>query len=368
MQQAQEAAAEAEAERHRALRLEAERGVVQAQLVDRVAQVLVVLRDHREEAGEDHRLDFLEAGEGVGRRPVGVGDGVADLALGEILDVGEHVADLADAELLDLPGLGVVGAELLDRVDAAGGEELDLLAAPEPAVDDAHQAGDAAVDVVPGVDQQRLERRLGIPLRRRDVGDDALEQLVDAQARLGRDQHRVRGVDADHLLDLLLGAVGVGRGQVDLVDHRQQLEAAVDREVGVGEGLRLDPLRGVDHQQRPLAGGERARHLVGEVDVAGRVDQVEDVGLAVLGQVVQAHRARLDGDAALALEVHVVEHLGVHLALGERPGPLEQAVGERRLAVVDVGDDREVADARRRVHAGSAAPGRRGREVYQEPS
>ncbi len=47
---------------------------------------------------------------------------------------------------------------------------------------------------------------------------------------------------------------------------------------------------------------------------------------------------------ALLLEVHGVEELLGHLALGERPRALEQAVGERGLAVVDVGDDREVAD------------------------
>ena len=53
---------------------------------------------------------------------------------------------------------------------------------------------------------------------------------------------------------------------------------------------------------------------------------------------------RLDGDAALALEIHGVEDLGFHLARLERAGELEEAIGQRRLAVVDVGDDREVAD------------------------
>ena len=54
---------------------------------------------------------------------------------------------------------------------------------------------------------------------------------------------------------------------------------------------------------------------------------------------------RLDGDAALALEIHRVEHLRLHLARLQRAGHLEEAVGQRRLAVVDVRDDREVADA-----------------------
>ena len=108
------------------------------------------------------------------------------------------------------------------------------------------------------------------------------------------------------------------RGKVDFVDDGDDFEAVVDGEVCVGEGLRLDALRCVDDQQRALAGGERARDLVAEVDVAGRVDEVELVGLAVVRLVDHAHGVGLDGDAALALEVHGIEDLGLHLARGER--------------------------------------------------
>ena len=154
------------------------------------------------------------------------------------------------------------------------------------------------------------------------------------------------GVDADHLLDLLADALGLGGRQVDLVQHHDDLVVVVDRLVDVGQRLRLDALAGVDHQQRALAGGERARHLIGEVDMAGRVDQVEDVVLAIVGLVVQPHGLRLDGDAALALDVHVVEHLLLHVAQLEAAGRLDQAVGQRRLAVVDMGNDCEIADVR----------------------
>ena len=51
---------------------------------------------------------------------------------------------------------------------------------------------------------------------------------------------------------------------------------------------------------------------------------------------------RLDGDAALALEIHGVEHLRLHLARLESAGELEEAICQRRLAMVDVRDDREV--------------------------
>jgi hypothetical protein len=64
---------------------------------------------------------------------------------------------------------------------------------------------------------------------------------------------------------------------------------------------------------------------------------------------MQANAFRFDGDAALALEVHGVEELFVHFALGERAGHFEEAVGERGFAVVDVRDDAEISNELR-VH------------------
>ena len=155
----------------------------------------------------------------------------------------------------------------------------------------------------------------------------------------GHPHHAVRRL-AEQVAELASGAVGIRLRQVDLVHGRDDLEAAVDREVGVRERLRLDPLRGVDDQERSFARLQRARHLVREVHVARRVDEVE-----LVAAPAHAHGLRLDRDAALALELHRVEQLLAHLALGHRAGQLEDAVGERRLAVVDVRDDREVANA-----------------------
>ena len=45
---------------------------------------------------------------------------------------------------------------------------------------------------------------------------------------------------------------------------------------------------------------------------------------------------------ALALEIHGVEDLRLHLARLQGAGELEEAIRQRRLAMVDVRDDREV--------------------------
>ena len=108
-------------------------------------------------------------------------------------------------------GLRPEDAERLDVGLEARAHRADLHARLELAVDDAHERRHAAVGVVPGVEEERLERRVRIALRRRDVADDPLEQLVDADAHLGRGQDGVVGGDADDLLDLLAGLLGLGR-------------------------------------------------------------------------------------------------------------------------------------------------------------
>src|SRR5689334_23861622 len=84
--------------------------------------------------------------------------------------------------------------------------------------------------------------------------------------------------------------------------------------------------------------------------MAGSIHQVENGGLAVLGLVGQADRLGLDGDAALALDIHRIEYLLLHLAVGQAAGHLDQAIGERGLAMVDMGDDGEVPDVRKVGH------------------
>ena len=344
VQQPQETAAEAEAQRRRVLGLEAERAVVQPKFLDGVAQHPVLVRFHRVEAREHHRLHCFEARQRLGRRVVVVHHGVADLRVRDCLDVGEHEAHLARRQLRARHRFGRLVAQPLHLEHLAINPQPYALPDAQRAVHHPQQRDHATVGIEPGIEDQRAQRRLGPPFRRRDQVHDGFQNLVDARALFRAHQNRPTGVQSDHLLDLLAHPLGLGHRQVDLVDHRNQLEIVVQRQVGVGQRLRLDALRGVHHQQRPLAGLQAARHFVAEIHVPRRVDQVQLIQFAVLGAVVQPDRVALDGDAPLAFQVHAVQDLLHHLALGERSRHLQQPVRQRRFAVVDVSDDGEVTD------------------------
>ena len=92
----------------------------------------------------------------------------------------------------------------------------------------------------------------------RDALHDGIEDVLHALTRLARRTYDVRPVTADEVDDLVLHLVGHGRGHVDLVDHRDDLQVMVDGHVEVGDRLRLYALCGIHHQQGPLAGRYRA--------------------------------------------------------------------------------------------------------------
>ena len=98
-----------------------------------------------------------------------------------------------------------------------------------------------------------------------------------------------------------------------------------------------------------------------------RVHQIEDILFAAPRLVSQTHGLRLDRDATLALDIHAIEQLVAEFALAHGAGRLDQAVGECRLAVVDMRDDREIANMREVGHGAPESPDHRGRPGPAQP-
>ena len=90
-----------------------------------------------------------------------------------------------------------------------------------------------------------------------------------------------------------------------------------------------------------------ALDFAAEVGVAGSVDDVDVVTVPFEGGVLGAN-----GDALFAFEIHRIHHALLDLLVGaEGAGLAQQLIDERGLAVIDVGDDGDVADFVHDVHA-----------------
>ena len=166
----------------------------------------------------------------------------------------------------------------------AGRHRADRLALAEHAVHHSDVGDHAPVLVELGVEDQRPRRRVGSPEGGGTRRINSSSTAPHAHAGLAADLQDRLGRLADQLRHFARHPLGLGAGQVDLVQARDQLEARLDSQIGVGDRLRLHALGGIHDQQRSLAGSKRARHLVGEVHVPGRVDQVQLIGLAVGGR------------------------------------------------------------------------------------
>ena len=167
-------------------------------------------------------------------------------------------------------------------------------------------------------------------------------------AHFGRAEHRGEvellfgGPEVEHQIeDLFLNEVGGAVLLVHLVDHHDGGEPEFERlaqdETRLGHG----PFEGVDQEQHSVRHLEHALHLTAEVGVAGGVDEV-DLDILVVGR----HILGQDGDPALALEVVVVEdQVAGRLAGIDDVAVVDDLVHQGGLAVVDVGDDRDVAES-----------------------
>ena len=194
------AAAKAEAERDRALRLVDERRVVELELFERVAKA-VVLAFVGVEAAIHHRHRFAIAGQRHVRRIVRRGDRIADVDLAQRLDVRDHVADVA--ELKDVVGR-ICGAKKPTSVHSKTRScaiDMNRVPAASVAVDDADVAHDAAIRIELRVEDQRA-KTVAVALRRRNAVNDRLEDLLDPDAVLGAGENALALLHHEQLLDL----------------------------------------------------------------------------------------------------------------------------------------------------------------------
>src|SRR3954469_15631697 len=169
-----------------------------------------------------------------------------------------------------------------------------------------------------------------------DEVDDPDEVGLGPDRQLHR--HGVRAEAVDHRLH---GLVEVRADAVHLVDERDARDVVLVGLAPDGLGLRLDARDRVEQRDRAVEHAQRALDLDGEVDVAGRVDDVDPVVVPLAGR-----GGGRDRDAALLLLLHPVHRRGalVHLTdLVGAAGVIEDALGRRRLAGVDVRHDPDVA-------------------------
>ena len=216
----------------------------------------------RIEAGEHHRLRRTVARQRLGRRLRVVGERVADAALLHVLEAGGDVADLARRQL----------RHRLERRDGRRRPRSARRARfvrhqPQPApavddaVDDAHVGDHALVGVVLAVEDQRAQRRARRRLRaaaraRRSPRASRACPCPPSPRRTGSRRALKPSVSTSSCATRSGSALG---RSILLIDGDQR-QVGFERQVDVGQRLRLDALRRIDDRAaRPRRPRARAR-------------------------------------------------------------------------------------------------------------
>ncbi len=294
----------------------------------------------------------------VGLRHAGDGDDVTGHRLFDrLLRETPERHDPGDAELFQL----FAGAR--QRLDGFAGFEASGLDA----------AGQDAADERVGAKRggQHLERLiLTRDLRGRgDVLDYQVEQSREILARAvklgvgptgaagGVEMREIKlvviraevGEEVEHFVQR---AIRFGIGLVDLVQHHDRAQAKGERLGGDEFRLRHRAFGGIDQQDNAIDHRQDAFNLAAEIGVAGGVDDVDAAALPFDGGGLGK-----DGDAAFAFQI-----VGIHrpfrdrLVFAECAGLFQKFVDQGGFAVVNVSDDRNIAQVHINAFRGVCRP------------
>ena len=187
---------------------------------------------------------------------------------------------------------------------------------------------DAAQEVVVLHDAgDHRERRVGVHGRRGHMADDQVEQrgeVVAGHVHVQRGPARTaRGVDVrevqllvrganggEQVEGLVVHAVGIGVGAVDLVDEHNRADTLRERLAQHGLGLHADTADAVDDDEGTISDTESSSDFRGKVHVTGRIDKIDQEGIAIsllldeleilgLELVVERHGSGLDGNVSV---------------------------------------------------------------------
>src|SRR5205085_1260514 len=94
------------------------------------------------------------------------------------------------------------------------------------------------------------------------------------------------------------------------------MQIVFESEVEVGDCLGLDSLSCINDEKCAFTGSNGTGNFVREVNMSGGVDEVEGVIYPAKG-IIHLDGVALDGDAAFALEIHVIEDLRLEIFFGD---------------------------------------------------
>ncbi len=183
MQHAQETATESKSQALADFRHISKGGVVESQFAEGFAQFLEIVVVDWIETAEDHWLRLFVTGQRRFGWMQRVGDGVANVYIGQVLDLGHEETDLPRGKRIDRRRRGAELADVGNVVLLVAAHEKDALPFADRSLHDTDINDDAFVRIKMAVIDERLERSVGVAFRRRNALDDGPRPILPLARR-----------------------------------------------------------------------------------------------------------------------------------------------------------------------------------------
>ena len=266
------------------------------------------------------------------------GPGLVDFDAREPLEA-EQLADAAPFDTAVIPnqgdGLAVADRAVVDLADHDPAQEIGIIEGGHLHLQGLLRIADGGRHMA----QDRVKERLHVVALDRHgrlgiAGHAATKQIGEVALVVVGAQFQEQ---VEHLVD---GLFGVDAGPVNLVDEHDRpqtlFQGLLEHETGLGHG----PFVGIHDQQAAIHHAEHPLHLTTEIGVARGINNIDTDAV-----VINCRILREDRDAALTLQVVGIHHAGGHgLTIAEDAGLAQQGIDQGGFAVVNVGNDRNVAN------------------------
>lgn len=76
--------------------------------------------------------------------------------------------------------------------------------------------------------------------------------------------------------------------------------------------------------------------------MARRVNQIQNITFTAQ-LIIHPSRGELDRNSPLSFQIHRIQKLAFHFALGNRPGNFQKPIGQGGFPVINMGDDAKIS-------------------------
>ena len=210
-------------------------------------------------------------------------------------------------------------------------------------INNLHVCDYSFVGVVDRIKNKSSERLTLIALWSWHSFNYTVDDLFYSDTGFSRSFQNILFFASQDMHNFFLGLIHFSIGKINLIHHWNDLESLFNRQIQVGQGLRLHTLCSIHQQNSSFYSSQRARYFIVKVYMTRSINKVKCVLFAFVHRM-HLHRLKLDCDTSLAFQIHLIQKLLFHFPLFDCLGKLKQPISKRRLTVVNMGDNTKIAN------------------------